>query len=128
MDWSSFGDAIIIQIVSTDQIKTSEIEVSPGVKKTSRFLNFTVAGGSGRIEIADGVDVPLNFSGTAFCSASAYVMTHSSKSGNSWTSLNYRPSILVQFVAKAPVQRFSLDNLQRLMSGGESSDSSRSGK
>ena len=127
MDWSSLGDGIIIQIVSTDQIKTMEIEVSPGVKKTCRFLNFTVAGGAGRIEIADGVEVPLDYSGTAFCSASAYLSSHVSKSGSSWTSLNYRPSVLIQFVPKAPVQRFSLDNLQLLMSGG-SSDPSRSGK
>ena len=55
------GDGIFIQIVSTDQIKVQEYEVSPGVKRTSRWLYFTVAGGSGRVEIADGVDVPLEF-------------------------------------------------------------------
>ena len=121
------GDGIFIQIVSTDQIKVQEIEVSPGVKKVSRFLHFTVAGGSGRVEIADGVDVPLDYSGTALCSASAHLSSHVSKSGNSWTTLDYRPTILTQFVPKAPVQRFSIESLQSFIAGG-SSDPSRSGK
>ena len=121
------GDGIFIQIVSTDQIKVQEYEVSPGVKRTSRWLHFTVAGGSGRVEIADGVDVPLDFSGTALCSATVHLTSHVSKSGNSWTTLDYRPSVLTQFVPKAPVQRFSLESLQSFITGG-SSDPSRSGK
>ena len=124
MDWGAHGDLIVIQIVSTDQIKEQEKEISPGVKKSVRYLYFSVAGASGRIELADGIEIPLDYSGTAFCRARSHISNHTSKSGFAWSSLEYIPVQLIYFIPKAPVERFNFNSFHSAFFG-ESSDSSR---